>query len=149
MNTIGEAIDFAIEKEAEMAAYYDQLAGLAERYGSRQTFDELAAMERHHKELLEKLDMEKVPEKTKHVTPDLKISDYLHDVKFSSDISYQDVLIMAMKAEEKSHKLYISLASNYETGSEIYRLFDFLAEQEAKHKLMIETEYEENVLKED
>ncbi len=149
MNTIDEAVDFAIEKEGEMAAYYTQLAGIAETFGSREKFDELAKMEMHHKDLLEELDMKKVPEETEHSTPDLKISDYLKDIKFSPDIRYQDVLIMAMKAEEQSHRSYLSLAANFPKDSDIFHLFDFLAEQEAKHKYMIESEYEDNVLRED
>ncbi len=148
MNTIDEAIDFAIEKEGEMAAFYTQLAGIADAFGTREKYEELAQMELHHKDLLEELDLSKIPEETRHTTPDLKISDYLKDVKFSPDIRYQDVLIMAMKAEEKSHKSYLSLAANFPKDSDIFRLFDFLAEQEAKHKYMIESEYEDDILRE-
>ena len=137
MNTIEEAVGFAIEKEGEMAAYYRQLAGIAEVPASREKFFELADMELNHKDLLEDLEMSKVPKETRHETPDLKISDYLKDLKFSPDIRYQDVLIMAMKAEEKSRKSYLSFASNFPKNSDIFRLFDFLAEQEAKHKYML------------
>ena len=45
--------------------------------------------------------------------------------------------------------MYKEMASQYEPGSDIYRLFDFLTEQEAKHKLMLETEYDDYVMQQD
>lgn len=149
MNTLEEGIEFAIDKEAEMAAFYDQLTNLSEAPPSKKIFAELAEMERHHKELLEHLDVSKLPEKTEHKTPDLRISDYMSEVKFTPDIRYPDILIMAMKAEERSHQMYKEMAAQYEPGSDLYRLFDYLTEQEAKHKYMLETEYDEYVLQQD
>lgn len=149
MKNIKDAIEFAIEKEAESAAFYSQLSKLAEASGSQKTFIELAEMERHHKSLLENLDMSKIPAKVEHRTPDLKISDYQSEVKFSADIKYQDVLKIAMKAEEKAHNMYKDMAAQYPEKSDIFRLFDFLTEQEAKHKLRLETEYDNYILEED
>ncbi|HEX21461.1 MAG TPA: rubrerythrin, partial [Actinobacteria bacterium] len=139
----------AIEKEAESAAFYSQLSKLSEASGSQKTFIELAEMERHHKNLLENLDMSKIPAKVEHRTPDLKISDYQSEVKFDTNIKYQDVLKIAMKAEEKAHRMYKDMADQYPEGSDIFRLFDFLTEQEAKHKLRLETEYDNFIFEED
>jgi len=149
MRDIKDAIEFAIEKEAESAAFYDQLSKLAEAAGSQKTFIELAEMERHHKSLLENMDMNQIPTTIMHRTPDLKISDYQSEVKFSADIKYQDVLKIAMKAEEKAHNMYKDMAAQYPVGSDIFRLFDFLTEQEAKHKLRLETEYDNFILEDD
>lgn len=149
MNTIEEVIDFAIEKEAETSAFYHQLKNMAESKGSKETFEKLAKMEHHHQELLENLDMEKVNGLANNTTPDLKISDYLEEVEFTPDIKYRDILVLAMKAEEKSHRMYKEMAAQSEPDSDLHRLFYFLTEQEAKHKLMLETEYDDYVLQQD
>jgi hypothetical protein len=40
----------------------------------------------------------------------MKIGDYLTDVEFSSDMEYRDILVLAMKREERSKSLRTDLA---------------------------------------
>ncbi|MBM3213042.1 hypothetical protein FJZ33_12530 [Candidatus Poribacteria bacterium] len=63
-------------------------------------------------------------------------------------MEYQDILIMAMKREESAVKLYTDLASRVQEPK-MNKLLQFMAQEESKHKLRLETEYDKNVLRED
>jgi len=141
-------IDFAIEKEAEAEAQYTNLAKLMKSNRLADIFTELAAEEHKHYEALQNLDVGLVANAVIKPIPDLKISDYMHDVAYSPEMSFQDVLVLAMKAEEHSHSLYQGLADH--TGdAELKKLFQFMAMQEARHKLRLETEYDDYILTQD
>ena len=76
---------------------------------------------------------------------DLKIGDYLVDVKPSADMDYQQALVVAMKKEKKAFKMYIDLSAATEDEN-LKTTFLSLAQEEAKHKLRFEIEYDEFVL---
>ena len=146
--TFERIISFAIEKEKEAAELYKNLSGLAKKSNTKIMFNELAAEEVKHREFLEGITGEKVPALPLREVTDLKISDYLVDVSFKPDMEYQDILIMAMKREESSVKLYNDMATKVK-DTELQKLLKFMAQEEAKHKLRLETEYDENILRED
>jgi len=52
---LNEIIDFAIEKEQEAADFYTMAAGYEDMAGSREMFEEFAAEELKHKQMLEDL----------------------------------------------------------------------------------------------
>ena len=147
-STIKGVVEFALEKEGEAGALYRSLAQQIETERSAAIFAELAVEEDKHYEALKNLDLSAVEGADTEEIEDLKISDYLHDVSYSPDMSYQDILVLAMKAEEHSHSLYKGLAQNTD-DDELKKIFEFLAAQEARHKLRLETEYDEYVLVED
>jgi len=60
-------------------------------------------------------------------------------------MDYQEILILAMKAEKEAFKLYSGLAKATSDAS-IKDLFLGLAQEEAKHKLRFEVEYDDRVL---
>ena len=62
-------------------------------------------------------------------------------------MTYQDALILAMKKEKYAFKLYTNLA-DYAKAENLKNIFLMLAQEEAKHKLRFEIEYDEFVLKE-
>lgn len=142
-------IEFALEKEGEAKALYDNLAARSGSERGNTIFKELAAEEQKHYNALNNLNVGKLKKsfKTRSVT-DLKISDYLHEVSFSPDMTYQDILVLAMKSEEHSHSLYLGLAENSD-DADLKKLFEFLASQEARHKLRVETEYDDYILTQD
>jgi rubrerythrin len=108
-------------------------------------FLELAEEEEKHEKLLRELpDPSKLPDRSKPV-PDLKISDFLLDLKFNSDLKYQDVMILAMKNEEKSLKFYQAWESKTQDPG-LKKLFAFLVDEEAKHKYRLESLYDEKIL---
>lgn len=147
ISTVEEMIEFALEKEAETAGIYRVFAEQVKTGRAKQLFEELSSQETEHYKSLADLDADELGSiKTTGVT-DLKISDYLHDVSYSPDMTYQDIMIFAMKSEEHSRNLYRGLAEHSDDG-ELKKLFDFLTAQEAEHKLKLEREYEDTVMRE-
>lgn len=63
-------------------------------------------------------------------------------------MNYQEALIVAMKREQASHNLYADLAAATDEKG-VRDLMLALAQEEARHKLRFETEYDEYILKED
>ena len=78
---------------------------------------------------------------------DLKIGDSLVEIEPSGDLSYQDALIVAMKSEKAAFRLYSDLAGATDDAN-LREMFLSLAQEEAKHKLRFEVEYDDYVLTE-
>ena len=141
-----EIIRFAINKEEEAASFYEMAAGIA-RDPMKAVFKELASVERGHKQMLENWNREKVAERKIKEIANLRIGDYLVDASVGPDMSYQDLLIVAMKREGKAFELYTNMAK-LSKDAESRQLFQALAQEEAKHKRRLETEYDEVILSE-
>jgi rubrerythrin len=60
-------------------------------------------------------------------------------------MDYQDALDVAMHREKAAFALYTDLAGATD-DPELQELFTALAQEEAKHKLFLEREYDEHVL---
>ena len=99
-----------------------------------------------HRKLLEKLDMKKIAQAKIEKVPDLKISTYITDAEFKSDMPYANILRMAIKMEERALKLYKNLNKSNK-DEKLNKLFTFLANEEAKHKLRLEKIYDDEILK--
>jgi len=76
---------------------------------------------------------------------DLNLSDFIAEVEAAPNLNLQQAMIVAMKREEAAAALYERLAA---VGGETKSLFEALANEERKHKLQIETEYDEHILTE-
>ena len=146
--SVDELLDFAIEMEEEADKFYTDLAGHMDRPAMAQVFEDFAREERGHKEKLLSVKEGKLLLSAEQKVMDLKIGDYLVDVKPSPDMDYQKALILAMKKEKASFKLYNDLATTTE-DSDLQTLLLNLAQEEAKHKLRLEIEYDEYILIED
>ncbi len=142
-----EVIAFAVEKEQEAVDAYTTASNIVRRAHIKSMLLEFAEQERRHKEKLLAIDMSKVADSSVVNIPDLKIADYSDSIEITEDMDYQDVLSVAMKREESAHNLYEILASNT-TEPVLSRLFELLAQEEAKHKLALEKEYDEHILSE-
>ena len=141
-----EIIQFAIDKEIRSYDFYVKASQVARYSGARELFIDFSKEEEKHRKLLEDLSVEKIDQLRIERVPDLKISDYMVDVEFQPDLSYADILRKAMKMEEKALKLYTDMReSNPE--QELKKLFDFLSQQEAKHKYQLEKKYDDEILK--
>jgi len=141
-------ISFAIEKENEAAELYRGLSSRVQKQNAKTMFDELSAEEVKHGEFLKSMTEKSIPNLKLEDVTDLKISDYLVDITFKPDMDYQDILIMAMKREESAVKLYSDMSAQVQEP-EVKNLLNFMSQQESKHKLRLETEYDKNVLAED
>jgi rubrerythrin len=149
LDSLDEILRFAIRKEADAAAFY-KMAADRSNPGVKKTFQELAKMEEGHKKKLEDFDLKKlkkIDEMELKKTEGLGISEMLEDVPYSPDMSYADLLRMAIKQEERSQRLYTSTAKiSPEPG--LKKLLLVLAQEESTHKERLEKIYDEDILKE-
>ncbi len=142
-----EVIDFAIDGEKEAVKFYQELQQKTKFNARKIMLKELENMEMGHVVILENIRSRGIGNVIVKEVTNLNISEYIVDVKPYEDMTYQDILIIAMKKEEQAMKLYTNLAGNFQ-GSELETLFLKLASEEAGHKLQFETLYDEHVLKE-
>jgi rubrerythrin len=145
LNNFKEVVTFAIRKEAEAFNLYTTYSDLSKNPGTKVMFKELAGEEKKHREILEGVEKKDVTEYKLETIPDLKISDFVDDQEFSPDMDYAAALRLAIKREEHAFKLYNHVGSGTE-NPELKKLFSVLAQEESKHKLRLEIEYDENVL---
>lgn len=145
--TVDEILDFAINEEQMAVNFYSELADVAKTDDMRQVFTEFAGEEIKHKQRLLKIKEEGFYKMEKEQITDLKISDYVVNIKPSANMSYEEALILAMKKEKAAFKLYLAL-SERAPNAELKDLFLGLAQEESKHKLRFEIEYDEFVLRE-
>ena len=145
--SIEDVLDFAINAEQEAVDFYNQLAGNSKTEDMRNVFASFAQEEMEHKTRLTKIKAEGLYQFEKKEIADLKISDYMVNVKPSPEMSYEDALMLAMKKEKAAFKLYYEL-SKRANNEEMKDMFLSLAQEESKHKLRFEIEYDENVLRE-
>jgi rubrerythrin len=146
LDSLDEILRFAIRKEADAAAFYKMVADRSNP-GVKKTFKELARMEEGHKKKLEGFDLKKIGRMELKQTRGLGISEMLEDVPYSPDMSYADLLRMAIKQEEKSQRLYTSTAKiSLEPG--LKKLLLILAQEESTHKEKLEKIYDEEILTE-
>ena len=145
--SIDEVLEFAIDREIEANQLYMDLAAQSQNVTMRKVFEDFAKEELGHKAKLQTMKANKITAPAEKVT-DLKIADYVVDVKPGPDMDYQDALILAMKKEKASFHLYTDLAEAVENDAQRQTLLS-LAQEEAKHKLRFEIEYDDEILKED
>lgn len=146
LNSIDKVLDFAIEKEQDAADFYTDLAGKMKKKNMKEIFEQFALEEKSHKAKLQqvkggKLDLSPVNQKIM----DLKIAETLADVDTDGKFDYQQALIVAMKNEKNSYRLYTDLAGMIDDPS-VKQLFLGLAQEEAKHKLRFEIAYDDDIL---
>ncbi len=145
--SINDILDFAINSEQDAINFYTDLAKNSDNDAMAEAFIQFAKEEKGHKARLIKIkETEVIKFKNTNVL-DLKIGDYLVDIEPTPEMTYQQALILAMKREKSAFKLYSNLAS-IAPNAELKKVFLSLAQEEAKHKLRFEIEYDENVLKE-
>ena len=146
LDSLDEILRFAIRKEADAAAFY-KMAADRSTPGIKKTFEELAKMEEGHKKKLEGFDPKKIGRMKLKAAKGLGMSEMMEDVAFSSDMSYADLLRMAIKNEEKSQRLYLN-TEKMVSEPNLKKLLLVLAQEESTHKETLEKIYDEDILKE-
>jgi rubrerythrin len=144
--TTDDIIDFAIANEIEAYKFYTHLAAKMDNPTMKKVFLDFADEEQGHKKQLEDLKKGKTFKVSIEKIADLKIAEFTVDVEPTANMDYQSALIFAMKKEKKAFQLYTTLANLIEDAT-AKQLFNSLAQQEAKHKLRFELEYDEVILK--
>ena len=147
LDSVDEILDFAIKQEERAAEFYTDLANRLESEHTRDIFLSFAEEEKGHKAKLLQVKEGKQLSPVEDQIMDLKIGDYLEDVSLSTGLGFQDALILAMKAEKAAFRLYSNLASAADDPALKQTLLQ-LAQEEAKHKLRFEIEYDDRFLTE-
>jgi rubrerythrin len=145
-DSVDAVLDYAIGREQAAADFYTSLAGRLPNPAIKSVFLDFANEEKGHKAKLMAVKKGQTLVLSKQSILDLKITEYLADVDPAADLDYQKALILAMKAEKEAFKLYSDLASATQ-DSQLKGLFMALAQEEAKHKLRFELEYDSVILK--
>jgi len=145
--SIDEILEFAIKSEENANRFYSGWAKKMEKTPLKKVFEELAEDEKGHKEFLLGIKKGEILAPSEEEITDLKISDYMLDVKASVDMDYQDALTVAMHREKMAFKLYTNLVGMTE-NEDMKSTFKMLAQEEAKHKLRLELIYDEDIMKE-
>jgi len=141
-----EIITYAIRREIDSMGFYKKASALVKHSGTRDLFLDFVKQEEGHKTKLEAVLAGKIVLGKIEKIPNLKISDYMVEAELKPDISYGDILRIAMKREERSVKLYTDLNEKNQDGA-LRSLFTFLIQEESKHKYYIEKLYDEEILK--
>lgn len=142
VNSDQEILEFAISKEVEAYYFFLALAGRVEDPKMRQVFEDLAAEELEHKARLE---LEII--KKGKTLPDQQMpsgrpeSDYIiSDSSIPLDIDYSDMLLLGMEKEEASFRMFVNLIPSVSDEESRETLLE-LAQEEIRHKLRFENEY--------
>jgi len=143
--SFAEILDFAIGREKAAVAFYADLAALAAFAVQKATLAEFRAMEEGHVKLLEGIKTRGAVNLKAAVAVDLGLARRLdaEDVPPAS-MSYQDILVAAIKKEERSGDLYVSLAAAA-VSAEAKGIFERLVAEESRHQRYFEELYETEV----
>jgi len=138
--TLAEAMRFAIAKEESSYLFYRDLAGAVADPHTKIMFEVLADTEVKHKEILE-LEMMKqgisiaIPPQEKEDAGGILEMD-----ESAIQMNYLDALQLAMQKEKAAFHLYADMMSKAGTP-EMKAIFFELAEEEMRHLLQFENEY--------
>ena len=141
-DALKEVLDFAVTKEKEAEAFYKTWSNQVSNPAIQKLFADLAEMERGHAQKLSRITSEELIAQGP-APADLKLSELLVEVEAQPNMTLQDALIVAMKREEASVALYQRLS---QVEGNAQPLFSALAEEERRHKRLLETEYDDVIL---
>jgi len=145
-NSVNDALDFAIKNEQGAHDFYMHLASKMKKPAMAEVFEGFAKEELNHKAALENVKKGGDFKTAEEFVINLKIADYVVRVdENAEDMDYQHALILSMKREKAAYRLYTKLAEGAET-EKLRKLFRSMAQEEAKHKLRFEIEYDDNYL---
>jgi rubrerythrin len=147
LDSVDKILDFAIRNEEAAARFYTNLANKTGHEHMKAVFLDFAEEEKGHKAKLLAIKEGKQMLPAEGQILDLKLGDHLEEIDSFDEFDYQKALILAMKAEKAAFRVYSDLASATDDAALRETLLG-LAQEEAKHKLRFEIEYDDNVLKE-
>jgi len=137
-----EILEFAISREIQAREFFLELARRVTRPSFQKFFEELADEESEHKEKLE-LEIMKlgktVSDETEYTGANKEF--IISDTRMLDNMDYKDILLLGMDKEEASFRTYVNLLSSVREQSS-RELLLALAEEEVRHKLRFQTEYD-------
>ena len=145
---VKEIIKQAAEQEEKAYKFYIDALKFVKDKAAQIWLKELADEELKHKEMLQKFDVSKIKQFKPAKIHDLHITEYLVDKDVHEIKDFQDVLIVAMKKEQKSYNFYVGMAKSAD-NPDMKKLCKVLAQEELKHKHKIELYYDDIIFRED
>lgn len=145
--TMDDVIRFAVEREETAYQLYTLAAEMSTSASAKKMFQELAAEEAAHKDVFSKINTDRAEQHKLCKLPETSISKYLTDVPFRPDMTYQEILVYALKTEENAYQLYKTAAGMTDDPA-LQKVLMGFADVELGHRRKIEELYEERVLTE-
>ena len=123
-----EIMDMAIQFETDANEFYLTASDIAKDPSAKTLLKELATIELKHKEKLEEFNLDDVAHEHHTIpeTHDLHVSDYLMDIEITPTSTSQDIMVHAMKREQKAYEFYARMLKVVTSG-EVKILFEELA----------------------
>ena len=142
MTTIGEILESAIEREAEAVEFYMAMAERVKNPAVQELFEDLVTEELEHKSRLElEVMKEGIVARTVGVLPETSLDTAAVDPdQVRSQMDYPEALDVAMQKERRSLRLYARL-SGLVAEAVLSETLLSLAEEEAKHLVVLEEQY--------
>jgi rubrerythrin len=141
-DSVEEILEYAIAREVEAVEFYRFLAGVVENPEIRDSIMVFAREETEHKA---KLELELIKRGRVVSEPDnladFNITDYMTEGSDYSNMNYAELLMLAIRKEETAFRLYVALAG-MAGDMESQDVLMALAQEETKHKMLFETEYD-------
>ncbi len=136
-------LSIAIKREVEAHEFYRKIADSIENDSVREIFEQLAAEEMGHKDLLEKYENDSSLElKFDRPAADFKVAEATELPNLSTDMKPADAIALAMKKEQQAHEFYLKMAGG--AGDEgTKKVFKNLADMELGHKIKLESAFVE------
>ncbi|MHC4623077.1 MAG: ferritin family protein [Planctomycetota bacterium] len=148
-DSVDEILDFAVFREAEAHEFYKALAGRAENPAMAELILEFARDELEHKAKLELelmkrgsvVSEEQRAEEARELDG-FTMADHIAEDGQPLHMNYEDLLLLGMQKEKASFRLYVELAAIVK-DAELRETLLSLAEEEARHKVQLEIDYDD------
>ena len=147
LSSFGEILRFAIRNEQAAERSYRLLADQALVPATRKLMRDLADEEAEHQRRLRALPMGTTLPKPPARSQDQGLYQQLVDVRLAPTATLAEILIAAIKKEERATQLYRNLAQQA-SDAKLRQLFTQLAEQERGHRQHLEELFLTEVLDE-
>ena len=139
-SSIGDVLDFAIAREVEAQQFYKQLSAMVEDEQLSGKISSLVSEELHHELTLRRI-QKGMEGFTNEDISGTDFVDYTANIEIDAKMNYAELLLICMKKEETSRRLYTNLASLC-TDKQMCELLVKLSQEEARHKIRFEVEYD-------
>ncbi|GAK61171.1 rubrerythrin [Candidatus Vecturithrix granuli] len=143
--SVDDILDFAISEEEAAAEFYRQLASTVSTPVMQQVFEEFAMEEVVHKQKLLLVKEQRLLLPAEDTIVELWKGEIVVDSVSENALEYQQALQLAIDKEKAAFKMYHDLAGVADDAA-LKSLFMTLAEEEAKHKVRFEVEYDKQFL---
>jgi rubrerythrin len=142
-----DIIDFAIAKEEEAIQFYFDLSTKVSSPEVSRELVKIMHMEERHRDWLQNYGLAVAASSEARQVQDMGISQSVESVPPGADMTFKEVLNLAMHREESAMHLYQELAKLV-TDATVRQMFENLAAEECAHKLYFESIWDAEVLQE-